>query len=79
MALGQPLAVGADHQRHVGVGDPRQSEEVLQQGLAGRRRQQVVAPADLVDPLGGVVDDDGQVVGRHAVVAAQHDVVGHAP
>ena len=45
MALGEPLAVGADDQRDVGVGDARQPEEVLQEGLAGRRRQQVVAPA----------------------------------
>ncbi len=43
--------------------------------LAGRRRQQVGAAHDLVDALVRVVDDDGEVVGGDAVVAAEDDVV----
>ena len=31
-----------------------------------------------VDRLGGVVDHHGEVVGGHAVVALQHDVVDRA-
>ena len=41
-------------------------------------RQQVVAAHDERRCRGGVVDDDGEVVGGDAVVAAQHDVPRHA-
>ena len=78
VALGEALTVGADHERDVQVPRLGQPEQALQLDLAGRRCQQVVAAHDDVDALGGVVDDDGEVVRRHAVVAPQHDVVGHA-
>lgn len=43
--------------------------------LRGRDRQQVGAPDDELDSLIGVVDDDGEVVGRNVIVSTQHDVV----
>ncbi len=55
----------------------RQLEQPGEVDLAGRRIEQIVATHDLGDALGGVVDHDGQVVGGHAVVALQHDVVDH--
>ena len=51
------------------------SEQRRKVGLPGGRREQVVAAHDLVDVLRGVVDDDREVVGGHAVVATEHDVV----
>ena len=60
---------------YVGGVVPEERREV---GLSRRRGEQVVAAHDLVDALLGVVDDDRQVVGRHAVVAPQHDVVDRA-
>ena len=54
----------------------RPTEQVEQVGLARRGVEQVVAAHDLLHALVVVVHDDGHVVGGHAVVAAQHDVVG---
>ena len=75
VALGEAGAVGAEHERHVGVGRHRQAEQPRDEHLARRRVEQVVAPHDLLDALVGVVDHDGHVVGADAVVAAQHEVV----
>ena len=76
LALGEAIAVGAEDERDVGPGRAGQPEQVAEQRLAGRRGQQVVAAHDLFDPLVGIVDDDGEVVGEGAVAAAQDDVVG---
>ncbi len=43
--------------------------------LAGGGVEQVVAADHLFDPGEGIVDDDHEVVGRHAVVAHDHEVV----
>ena len=75
VTLGETLAVGPEHQRHVQVLGRRQAEEPLEQHLARRRRQQVVAAHHLGHPLRGIVDDHRQVVGRHTVAPLQHDVV----
>ncbi len=76
--LGQTLTVGTQHQRHVArTRGSREPQESLQQDLAGRGRQEVVPPHHLVDTLIRVVDDHGQVVGRHAVAPTQHEVVDH--
>ena len=77
MALGQPRAVRAEHERDVRPRRPRQAEEIAEQRLAGGRWEQVVAADDLPNPLLGIVDDDGQVVGEGAVTAAQDEVVDH--
>ena len=53
----------------------RQPEQVGDERLAGGRREQVVAADDHPDPLGGVVDDDREVVGEGAVATAQDEVV----
>ena len=58
----------------VGRGQPEQVGEV---GLPGRGGQEVVAAHHLLDALVGVVHHHGEVVGGHAVVAAQHEVVDH--
>ena len=75
VTLGETLTVGSEDQRHVDVLGRRKAEELLEQHLARRRRQQVVATHHLCHPLGGIVDDYRQVVGGHAVATLQHDVV----
>ncbi len=67
----------ADDQRHVGVTRHRQAEGLPDGDLARCRRKQVVATSDEVDAGRSVVDDDREVVGGHAVVAAQDDVGRH--
>ena len=53
----------------------RQPEQRLQQPVQRRRLEQVLAADDVGDALRGVVDDDGEVVGRGAdVPARQHHV-----
>ena len=74
MPLGQALAVKSEHQRHVGVGRRRQSEQLLQRDLPGRRREQVIAAHDVADAIRRVVDDHRQLVGVQAVGAAHDDV-----
>ena len=75
VALGQPPAVGVQHQRHVAVARLVQAQQPRDQQLARRGVQQVVAAHHLADRLVGVVDDHRQVVGVRAVPAAQRDVV----
>jgi hypothetical protein len=51
-----------------------ESQCALQQDLAGRREQQVRAAHHLSDPLEGIVDYDGELIGVDAVGAPQHEV-----
>ena len=44
-------------------------------GLPWCRGQQIVAAHDLVDALIGIVDHDGEVVGRYTVIADQDEVI----
>ena len=76
MALGQPRSVRPHDQRDVRPRRPRSTEQVEQVGLAGRGVEQIVTPHDLLDALVVIVHHDGHVVGGHAIVPAQHDVVG---
>ena len=78
VALGEPRAVRAEHERHVGVRRLGKAERPREEELARRGVEQVVAAHDLLDALGGVVDHDREVVGDRPVVAAHHEVVDHA-
>ena len=76
--LGQPRSVLVEHQRDVRVRRLRIAQQPRQVGLPRRRRQQVVTAHHLVDALRGVVDHHGEVVGRDAVAATDHEVVDDA-
>ena len=52
-----------------------QVEEFGKTGLPRGRGGEVVPADHLGDPTGRIVDDDGKVVGEHAVTAPEHDVV----
>lgn len=53
-----------------------ESQRALQQDLAGCREQQVRTAHHLSDPLKGIVDDDGELIGVDAVGAPQYEVAG---
>src|SRR5206468_419180 len=75
MSLGEPRAVGPEDERDVDVVGDDQPEAPPEPDLARRRLLEVGAADDLLDALVGVVDDDREVVGEGAVVAAHHEVV----
>ncbi len=78
VTLGEAMAGRAERQRHMNVRRRVRAEQRGEMGLPGRRGQQVVAADDLVDTLLGVIDDHGEVVGRHAIATPQHEVVDRA-
>ena len=53
------------------------AEEPREQRLSRRRAREVGAAHDLGDPHREIVDDDGELVGEHAVAALQHEIAGH--
>ena len=75
VALGQPRAVGAEHERHVRVARRGQAEPRGDVQLARRRLDEVGAAHDLAHALRCVVDDHGEIVCGGAVVAAHDEVV----
>ena len=75
VALGQALAVVAEHQRDVRVAGHRsEPEQLVEPDLACRRGEQIGSAHDVADALVRVVDHDGQLVGDDAVAPAHHDV-----
>ncbi len=72
--LRQFLAGMIDRDRDVQIGRRRQAEEILQQNLARRGRQQVRAAHDVRYLLFAVVDDDRQLIGEQAVAAPDDKV-----
>ena len=75
VAFGQPGPIRIEHQRDMRVGRLLIAQKPCEVRLPGRRRQKVVTAHHLVDALGRVVDDDGEVVGGHTVAAADDEVV----
>ena len=77
MALGEALAVGVDDERHVEVAGTAAGRAAPGGRSAAASILSRLSPrTTLGHALRPVVDDDGEVVRRHTVVAAQHDVVG---
>jgi hypothetical protein len=75
VTLGQPRAVGAEHEGHVGVRDVRPAEQRAHVQLARRRLDQIGSAHDLSDLLSCVVHHHGEIVCRGPVVAPYHEVV----
>ncbi len=75
MTLRKALTVGAENHRHVGV-DRRLGAERLEDIDLPRRIVDMVVAADNVGNLHlQIVDDDGEIVGRRAVRACDHEIV----
>ena len=78
MTLGETGAVGAEHEREVGVARDAQAQRARQQDLARRAGEQVIAAEHLADALRVVVDHHGEMVGGTLggpVAPPQHEVI----
>jgi hypothetical protein len=75
VAFGETLSVRAEHERDVGVSGLCQAEQSCQQDLARGRVRKIRTPNHLAYPLRGIIDHNGELVGRSAVVAAHDEVV----
>ena len=69
---------GREHERNVGVRRDGQTEEPAEHDLPRRRAHEIRSADDLADTLLGIVDDDGELVGGHAVGSAHDEVVDDA-
>ncbi len=78
MAFREPLSVGVDDEWDMQVRGPPEAQEFLQVDLARGRGEEIIAAHHLRHTLRGVVDDDGEVVRRDAVIASQHDIIDEA-
>ena len=72
--LGEFFTVGAQHQRRVQVLRRRHFQCTLQQDLARRVIHQVRAPHHVGDALCRIVHHHGQLVGKAAIGASEHEV-----
>jgi hypothetical protein len=75
VAFGETPSVRAEHERNVGVSSLWQAEQSCQQDLARGRVRKISTPHHLAYPLRGIIDHDGELIGRSAVVAAHDEVV----
>ena len=75
MSLGEAVAVGPEDKWHMGVRQRREAELSTKPNLARRRQQQVIGPHHLLDTLGGVINDNSQVIGENPVISNQNQVV----
>ena len=75
MALGKPLAIGAEDHGHVAKLGQRRTERTEDVDLAGRVVHMVVAADDVRDAHVEIVDHHAEVVRRHAVGSQEHEVV----
>ena len=73
-ALRHLVAVGVEHEPMVAVARRRQAEQRLQQAMGRSRGEEVAAPDDVADLLQRVVDDDGEMIARGGVAAAQNEI-----
>jgi hypothetical protein len=74
VALGETAPLFVTDQAVVAVGGRGQAEEALEHHVDRRGAEEVVAAGDVGDALCGVVEDDGEVVGRPHLAAGEDDV-----
>ena len=66
MPFRQAATIGADDERDVQKFWHRKSECVVEQQLSRRGRDQIIAANDFGHTLGGIVHDDGELIGGRA-------------
>ncbi len=72
--LGEFLAGSVDHHRQMCIAGASQRQTLLQPDLARRRVEQICAANDGSDPLGGVVDDNRQLVSKLSVGTQENEI-----
>src|SRR5262245_41484349 len=77
MAFRQPAAIGTDDQGNVAKPRPLESQGLVEEQLPWRRWDKVVAANDLSHALGGVIDDDGKLIGGRAGRLPDDEIAPH--
>jgi hypothetical protein len=75
VALREAVTIGPKHERDVGVGQRREAKLLTKPHLARRGQREVIGPHHLLNTLGGVIDDDGKVVGENPVISNEDQIV----
>ena len=76
--LAQFVAVPVNSDGNMSIARRGKIEKALQINLPGGGVEQVAAAHDLRDPLIGIVHDDGQLIGKPAVSAADYEIAHFA-
>jgi hypothetical protein len=75
MAFGETFAIGSDHEWNVGIPRVWEPEKFLNVHLTRSRHEEIVAAHDLPDLLPRIVHHHRKVVGGHAIVSTEHDII----
>ena len=75
MTLGQSLTRGIEDEWHMSMRRRGDREQFGDEQLPRCAVEQIVAAHDLTHPLGMVIDNDHQVVGRHTIGTTHHEVI----
>ncbi len=73
-ALGEAAALGVEHQFTVEKGGRLEAEGFVKEKLAGGGTEEILAADNLGDAHGGVVHDDGKLVGGEGVMAPDDEI-----
>src|SRR5210317_734297 len=74
MAFTDLFALPVRQQWQMNVLGDRVSQAGMEINLSWRRRKQVSAAHDLVDATGGIINYDGQLIGKHPVSTMQDEI-----
>ncbi len=74
VALGKTTSIRRNKQGDVGIAGVRKSEEALEVALPRHGVEKVDAARDDGDPLVGIIEDDGKLVGKRKVRASNYEV-----
>lgn len=74
VTFGEAFTIGTGDQRAVIPGRRFQFQGAIQQNLPRRGLEEIGAADDFSDPHGGVIDDAGELVGRHTVAPPDEEI-----
>lgn len=75
MSLRKAVAVRTEDEWHMGVCQRGKAELSAKPNLPRRGQQKVIGPHHLLDTLGGIINDDSQVISENTVISNQNQVV----
>ena len=74
MSLGEALAGIIENELMVEIGRLGEIQKSLEQAVDMGRAEEVLSPGDVRDFLGGVIDDDGEVIRSSDVLTGEDDI-----
>ncbi len=75
MSFCEAVSVRPEDEWHMGVGRRGKAELSTKPHLPRRGQQKVIGPHHLLDTLGGIINDDSQVISENTVISNQNQVV----